>query len=214
MKIIAVAGQKGGAGKTTIAVNLAEAFRLTGQRVLLVDTDPQGSARLWAEAAAELDRKDAVPVVGVGGLSLRSTLANLEGVSDLVIIDTPPRMASESRAAMVLAGVVLVPVAPGPTDIWALSQTIDTLQEVRAIRENGPTARVVLNRVDRRTALSGALPEEAKTAGFDVLSEQLGNRVAFAESMAAGEGVVSYAANSTAAEEINSLRESVEALLA
>lgn len=193
-------------------LNLAEAWRVAGKKVLLVDTDPQGSARLWSEAAAEMEN-EVVPVVGVGGLSLRSTLANMESVADLVIIDTPPRMAAESRAAMVLASLVLVPVAPGPTDIWALSQTVDTLEEVRAIREDGPIARVILNRVDRRTALSGSLPEEAKSAGFDVLEEQLGNRVAFAEALAAGEGVVTYAANSAAAEEILALRKSVEKML-
>lgn len=214
MQVIAVAGQKGGAGKTTLAVNLAEAFRLAGRRVLLVDTDPQGSARIWADVAGEAGRTEAVPVLGTGGPALRNTLRGLEGSAELVVIDTPPRMAAEAKAAMAVAHLVLVPLAPGHTDVWALAKTLEVLTEVQAIRpDGGPPARAVLNRVDRRTGLSQALPEAATSAGMQVLKTELGNRVAYAEAVGAGESVASYDQGGKAAQEIEALRAEVEGLL-
>lgn len=204
--VVTVAGQKGGAGKTTLAVNLAEAFRVAGRRVVLIDTDPQGSARLWRDFAEEGGHGDAVLVVGATGLALRSTIAGLEASADVFVIDTPPRMAQEARAAMALASIVVVPVSPGPSDVWALEQTAATLAEVRATRaDGGPRALAVLNRTDKRTAFGQALPEAVRAAGFDVATTQLANRVAYPEAMASGQGVITYASSSVAADEVREL---------
>ncbi|MFZ9887196.1 MAG: ParA family partition ATPase [Myxococcota bacterium] len=204
---IAMAAQKGGAGKTTIALHLADALQQAGRRVLVVDSDPQGSARTWADVAA--DRQVPCPtVIGAGGPSMRATVVAVMETADVVIIDTPPRMAIETKTAMALADVVLVPVSPGPSDIWALGQTQETLDEVRALRPN-LKARVVLNRLDRRTALGQGLGDAAAAAGLVVMEATLGNRVAFPEAIGGGQGAVSYAPKSDAANEVTTLLDEV-----
>ena len=201
--IIALVAQKGGAGKTTIALNLADALRVDGHRVLVVDGDPQNSARIWADVATERE-VEAPTVVGATGPSLRSTVQGLVEGFDAVVIDTPPRMAAEAKAAMALSHLVLVPVSPGPSDVWALDQTIEALQEVQAIRPD-LKARVVLNRVDRRTALASTIEEGVHSSGLEICAAKLGNRVAYPEAIAAGQGVCSYAGSSAAAKEVRSL---------
>ena len=206
MFVIAIAGQKGGAGKTTLAVAIAEAMRLQGKRVVLIDTDPQGSARYWRDLAEEQGHTASIPVVGSSGVSLFSTIRSLEPAADAIVIDTPPRMAAEARAAMAAASVVLTPVAMGGSDVWALEQTAATLAEVKAVRtDGGPRVLAVLNRIDPRTAFARTLPEAVKGQGFDVAHTVITNRVAWAEAMAVGQSVATYAANSPAGDELRAL---------
>lgn len=207
---ITLAAQKGGAGKTTLALHLADALHQAGKRVLVVDSDPQGSARTWADIAAERGVSSAI-VIGAGGPSMRQSVLAVAETADVIIIDTPPRMAIETKTAMALADVVLVPVSPGPSDIWALGQTQETLDEVRALRPN-LKARVVLNRLDRRTALGQGLGDAAAAAGLVVMEATLGNRVAFPEAIGGGQGVVSYAPKSDAANEVTTLLDEVLAI--
>jgi chromosome partitioning protein len=204
---IALVAQKGGAGKTTIALNLADALRVDGRRVLIVDADPQATARIFADVAVERG-VEAPPVIGATGPSMKQAVAAVAESFDAIIIDTPPRMSAEAKAAMALARIVLVPVSPGPADVWALGHTTAALDEVRAFRPD-LIARVVLNRVDRRTALSQTLGEDAATSGLTVMSSALGNRVAYPEATAGGQGVVSYAPDSVAAGEVRALLDEV-----
>ncbi len=212
VQIIAVAGQKGGAGKTTIATNLATAWAATGRRVLLVDADPQGSARIWADIAAELERDVVVPVLATGGPSMADNIRAVAESTDVLIIDTPPRLAIESRTAMMLAHLVLVPVSPGAQDVWALGQTADTLAEVQTVRPE-LVARVVLNRLDRRTAFASSLGEDANTSGIKILTAALGNRIGYAEAFSDGSGAVVAAPASPAAVEVRALLAEVDGLL-
>lgn len=201
--VVTVASLKGGTGKTTIALSLADALHAAGHRVCVVDVDPQGSARVWADVAAELGA-EGPPVLALEAEALAGQLEREGGAWDAVIVDTPPRLDGPARVAMALAHLVLVPVSPGPADVWALAQTAEALEAVRAVRPE-LAARVVLNRLDRRTALSAGLAAAAAASGMEVLAAGLGQRVAYAEALAAGQGVTSYAPTSPAAAEVAEL---------
>ena len=206
MQVIAIAGQKGGTGKTTLAVNIAEALRLSGKRVVIVDTDPQGSARYWRDLAEEQGQGETCAVIGSTGIGLLPALRALESGADVVVVDTPPRMSAEARAAMVAATVVLTPVAMGGADVWALEQTAATVAEVRGTRtDGGPRVVAVLNRIDPRTAFARQLPEAVRAQGFDVAKTVITNRVAWAESMAVGQTLATYAPDSPAMDELRTL---------
>ena len=209
--VVALFAQKGGAGKTTLAVTLADAFMVAGHRVVLVDADPQGSARVWADVAAE--RGAPCPtVIGSTGPTLRQTVQTLAPTADVIVIDTPPRMAAEARAAAAVAHVVLVPVSPGPADVWALSQAVATLDEVQAVRPD-LVVRLVANRLNRRTSIGATLVDSATSCGLSALKASVGDRVAFAEAMGDGQGVVSHAPTSTAAKEARALAAEVLGLV-
>ena len=111
-QIIAVCNQKGGCGKTTIAVNLAQAFALLDLRVLVVDMDPQASALDWAWEAKDFD------VVGQERIK-PADLRRMRNQYDVALIDCPPQYAEPSAAAIRIADLVLVPVQPSQLDVWA-----------------------------------------------------------------------------------------------
>ncbi|MEB3327588.1 MAG: hypothetical protein VKI39_07780, partial [Synechococcus sp.] len=94
--------------------------------------------------------------------------------------------------------------SPGPSDVWALDQTVEALRDVQAVRPD-LQARVVLNRVDRRTALASTIEEGVRSSGLQIFETTLGNRVAYPEAIAAGQGVCSYAGASSAGKEIKAL---------
>ena len=207
--IVAVASLKGGVGKSTIALTLATTLHGAGHRVLVVDCDPQGTCRTWAARAAELGHEGPA-VVALDGKALRRDLPRLAEGADVVVVDSPPRMGSEARAAMVAADLVLLPTVPGAADLWALQETIAVLEEARAVRD--VPAAVVLNRADRTLLARMALDALAEL-GVPVLPATLGARVAFGEAMLAGLGVVGHAPASTAAAEARELTAAVLALL-
>jgi chromosome partitioning protein len=199
---IAVAGLKGGIGKSTITLNLATCLHRAGHKVLIVDADPQGTCRTWSAKAAEAGH-DGPPVVAIEGKTLRKDLARVAEGFDVVVIDSPPRMGTESRAAMLVADLVVLPTVPGAADTWALTETLVVLEDARGIRPE-LRAVVVLNRTDR-TTLARLTREAVETLGATVLDEGLGARVAFGEAMLAGLGVVDYSPDSDAALEVRRL---------
>ncbi|MCA9091710.1 MAG: AAA family ATPase, partial [Planctomycetaceae bacterium] len=114
--IIGVLNQKGGVGKTTIAVNLAATYAKSGLRVLLVDADPQSSALQWSSAR---DAEPLFPVIGMAKPSLHRDLPDIAKDYQMVIIDGAPRVNELGRAAILASDMVLIPVQPSPYDIWA-----------------------------------------------------------------------------------------------
>jgi chromosome partitioning protein len=199
---ISVAALKGGVGKSTLSINLATYLHSCHHRVLLVDGDSQGTCRGWSEIAASAER-DVPPVVSMGA-EMRRNLARVADGFGAVVVDTPPRLGAEQRAAMLVSDLVLIPVTPGPADVWALQETLALLDEARALRPEIKAA-IVLNRVSARTSLAAVTREAIEQSGVPLLHPAIGNRVAFAEAIASGQGVTTYAAESPAAAEIATL---------
>jgi chromosome partitioning protein len=210
-EIVVVAALKGGVGKSTLVANLATALHRTGHKILVVDADSQATLRTWARQGIEAGH-DGPAVVAIEALSLRRDLAALASGFDLVIVDLPPRLGADSRAAILLADLVLLPVVPGAADAWALQETLTVLADAQALRPEIRAA-IVLNRADRTELARMTSRAVAGFSDVPVLAERLGARVAIGEATLAGRGVVDYAPSSTAAYEVRSLTRAVLALL-
>lgn len=211
--VIALAGQKGGSGKTTTAICLASEWHARGRRVLLVDADPQGTSRTWADVAAEAGRT-CPAVVSMGpGLHRPDQLPALAQAFEYTVIDCPPRHGDIQRAALMVADLVIVPCGPSSVDAWALGGTIDLIEEARVVR---PQVRVslLITRKVARTSLGSGARDILAASKLPVLDTELGYRVAFQEAPAAGMGVTTYAPGTPAAAEAQGLVDEVERLLA
>lgn len=208
MFTVAVLNQKGGVGKTTLAVNLAAAAHVDGKRTLLVDMDMQGSAAEWFAA-----RADSSPLAGLVVVKMDRRLTvpkfrELAGGYDFVVLDGPPRLDEVTSSAAVASDVVLIPVSPGPFDLWATSSTIKTLDsadEIRAQLDRGPVRRVfVINRAEVGTTMTRSTPEAIAEVG-EVLDVVVHQRIAFKKSAGNGESVLTAVGDEAAESEIKAL---------
>lgn len=204
--ILTVAQQKGGAGKTTVAVQLAVAWAGAGLRVCLLDIDPQGSVSAWfaARTATLGAGNEGLTAVTVAGFKVASELDRRARDSDIVIVDTPPHAETEARAAIRAGSLVLIPVQPSPMDLWATRPTLDL-----ATRERRQ-ALLVPNRMPARGTLRDQILAQVAADGLPCTPAMLGNRVAFAASMMAGRGVAETEPRGVAAAEIQALARDIE----
>jgi chromosome partitioning protein len=163
---IGILNQKGGVGKTTLSVNLAAALSRRGERVLLIDGDPQGSALDWAAA-----RSDAplFAVVGLPKPSIHKELPIVGQGYDHILIDGPPRVTDLARSAIMASNVVIIPVQPSPYDVWAAAEVIKLIEEARHFKEN-LKAGFVINRKITNTAIGRDVREALSTYSIPVLT--------------------------------------------
>ncbi len=203
--VITIAQQKGGSGKTTLAVNLAVWFASQNKTVALLDTDPQGSLGRWF-----LTRRDRI---GDPGMDLSTASAwgvsyeceKLRKTHDIVIIDTPPKADADLRPALREADLVLIPVAASHLDLWATDGVLDLV--ARESRQ----ALVVLNRAKAGTRLAAEMA--VSIAKIATLAEaRLGQRVVFAETLGHGQAATE-AGKSAANAEVAALGAEVMAAL-
>ncbi|MDJ0447379.1 ParA family partition ATPase [Methylocystis sp. JR02] len=202
--IVALLNQKGGVGKTTLALHLAGEWAGRGKRVTLIDADPQGSALDWSQQRA---RENGVRLFGVVGLA-RDTLhreaPELARDADFIVIDGPPRIAGLMRSALLAADLVLIPVQPSPFDGWASAEMLALVAEARIYRP-ALAARFVLNRCGARTIIARETAETLADHDPPVLSTTIGQRVVFADAAQSGRLASEIDPDSQAAREIAAL---------
>lgn len=203
MKIIAVLNEKGGVGKTTIATNLGRGLQLAGHKTLLIDSDPQGSARDWHAAAKEDNALP--PVVGMDRPSLFKNLKQVARDFDWTVIDGSPRVEELAVASIKIADLVLIPVQPSPYDIWAAESLVDLVKTRREIADGKPGAAFMISRQIVGTKLAGEAREALEGYRLPVLSSLTSQRVIYAQSAARGSTVLDDEPNGAAAEEIRAL---------
>jgi chromosome partitioning protein len=208
-KIIAVAQQKGGAGKTMLATQIGVAlaqisFGKSGH-IALLDIDPQGSLAAWGRLRTASPRaKAALTVESVSGWRLGKTLDALSAAHALIVIDTPPVLDADARRAIRAADLVLVPLNPAAPDLWAAEGTLKlAAEEHRRIA-------LVFNRAPAASRLRKRMEAEITGRGL-ILLPALGNRVAYANAFAEGLGVTEAAPATQAATELRMLAEAVMA---
>ncbi len=210
MAIIAVCNQKGGCGKTTIAINLAQAFVADGCAVLFLDLDPQGSAADWRSIDPGL--VPGFPVQEKERGDLLRQARSLRRQHDVIVIDCPPQYAAASAAAIRVADLVLVPVQPSPFDVWSTDAIVDLIKVRQEAMQGRPRAAYVVSRAISNTGLQRSLTQALSERSLPVLAAGTTQRVAYAATAAQGKTVFDGRVT-VARREMEAIREEVKEML-
>ena len=198
--IISIVNQKGGVGKTTLAVNLAGGLNAAGKHVRLIDTDPQGSITQWGSIENGLSiAVDHVPRV----LKPRH-VKNLGKGLDTVIIDSPPALEKITVNNISVSDLVIVPVSPSPLDIWSASDTIDLIRRIMK-RNRQIAARLLVYRKIPGTRIGKEARDALTEYDLPIFETEITQKIAAVEAMIAGLTVFEYAPRSKSTNEFRSL---------
>lgn len=204
MRVIAVLNQKGGSGKTTIATHLARALQLAGHDVLLVDSDPQGSARDWAAVRDD----QPVPVVGIDRPTIDRDLKSV-AKKGYVVIDGAPQAADLAVSAIKAADFILIPVQPSPYDIWATSDLVDLVKQRIEMTDGRLQAAFVVSRAIKGTRIGAEVTETLEGYGLPILTARITQRVSYPTTAASGITVMDAEPQGDAADEVRALTDEI-----
>ena len=200
MLVIAVLNQKGGSGKTTIATHLARALQIEGADVLLVDSDPQGSARDWAAVRED----QPLTVVGIDRPTIERDIKNIAR-KDFVVIDGAPQAADLAVSAIKAASFVLIPVQPSPYDIWAAADLVELVKQRIEVTDGKLQAAFVVSRAIKGTRIGSEIAEALAGYGLPILESRITQRVSYPSTAAAGTTVMDTEPAGDAAAEVRAL---------
>ena len=200
-KVITIAQQKGGTGKTTIAVHLALAFiKYHNYKVAIIDTDPQGSLGKWFMIRSEKkisNQNLTFKTASLWGAQYESKI--LKQDHDIIIIDTPPKIESDARPAIEAADLVVIPVAPSHVDFWATEAILDIAKKAKR------KILIQINRANHRSKLISQTLEYINQLKIKTTDTLIGNRQIFVSSMGEGKTAVEKQRTGKAVEEIKNI---------
>lgn len=200
MKIIAILNQKGGVGKTTLSTNIACKLHLDGEKVLLVDSDPQGSARDW-HSSGDND----VPVIAMDRPTIDKDIVKVGSQFDWIVIDGAPQLSNMAISSIKCASLVIVPVQPSPYDIWASSDLVDVIKQRRMLNDDQPKAYFCISRKIANTTLSKEVEEALQGYELPTLKSSTSQRIIYAKSAAEGKSVFEMNQSNEAIVEITNI---------
>jgi len=202
--IISFLNQKGGVGKTTLALNVAGVLARS-KKVLVIDADPQGSALDWAAARVE---KPPFVVVGQPRSSIHRDIKEIGKNYQFVVIDGPPRVADLARSIIMASDLVVIPIQPSPYDVWAAGEVVNLVTEAKAFK---PDLKAVfaVNRKVANTAIGRDVKKALKSFDIPVLEATVSQRVIFVDSAANGRLVTEVDETTAGAREIQTLTKEI-----
>lgn len=209
--IVAFVSQRGGVGKTTLALHVAGEMARRGERVTVIDADPQESSLGWALARAWSERARRFAVIGIASESLPLEVPDIARANDQVIIDGPPRTPALTHAVLLAADRVVIPVQPGPFDMWTRHQIVDLVKEVQFFKPR-LTAAFVTNRVIAGTVIARAMAKPLSRTAIGRLPVEVHQRVLFAECLSRGLLATELEPNGRAADDIRRLANAIRRL--
>jgi len=184
MKIIAILNQKGGVGKTTLATNIATKLHLDKAKVLLIDSDPQGSARDWHAAGSS-----EIPVIGIDRPTLDKDIQKIAHNFDWIVIDGAPQLTDMAISAIKCADLIIIPVQPSPYDIWASEDLVNIIKHRQQVSDGNPMACFCISRKISSTSLGGEVYEALEGYALPIMKNFTSQRIVYAKSAAEGKTV-------------------------
>lgn len=209
MPVISILNQKGGSGKTTIAINLARAYQLMGHSVLLIDSDKQGSSRDWQS----VDENNPLSLLVLDQVSIDRDIKKVIGQYDYIIIDGSPQATEIATATIKTSDFILIPMQPSPFDLWASNNLIELIEQGRTVNPK-LKAGIVLTRLVKNTKIGAEVGQVISDFGLPVLTSNIGQRTCYPYSASLGKTVFdTERPNSEPVKEINSLANEINELI-
>lgn len=208
MPIISILNPKGGSGKTTITTNLARSLHERGHKVLIVDSDPQGSARDWHAA----DKENPLSLVALDRANNVKSLTDIAAGYDFVVMDGAAKLEDMIAASIKVTDFAFIPVTPSPYDLWAASDLVEFIKARQEVTDGRPAARFIISRAIAGTRLGEEIVTALEEQGLGVFATHIAQRQIYPQTASEG-GTVFGSKNADAFAEVNALTDEILAFI-
>tara|TARA_B100001013_G_C24574413_1_gene427955 strand:- start:446 stop:1081 length:636 start_codon:yes stop_codon:yes gene_type:complete len=197
-KVISLANQKGGSGKTTVSANLSVLWSNSGYKVAIIDADNQKSLSQWYEARSKYygDKDTGINIFPYDAANFHQNIKDLKKKFDFIIVDSPPSITFDSVIIIRSSSHVFVPVQPSPIDLLATIPFLDLVSRERK------KSTIILNRVLPRVRLTEAMILRLRYSGAKIARSKISSKVIFAQTFNVGRGVIDISVKTPASSEI------------